>query len=730
MAMVEALNLTSRSDAAALLNAAPIAMAVFGANSVLNDANEAFFSTFGLDRDAINSRTFENLLSQPMGDDAVALGLRAGTQEVRLIRSGQVPFWAMVTIADVSSSGTSSRWLVQIISIDHLKEKQAKLEYTENIWRTAIAATKYGVWDYSVNSDKRFYSDGWREIRGIPLDEEVCHTREHWEARLHPDDVERMRAQVLEFHATDVDSFAYEYREMHRNGHYVWIYSRGRKVEWNPDGTIKRVIGADVDITAVKEEDARRAQDAERAYQKHLEALEAAQRATEAAREQASLMAKKDSLTNIANRRVFADRLEQLTNIATADTHSFAVLMIDLDRFKPVNDIHGHYVGDKVICEVARRLVGCAEPHDTVARIGGDEFGMIIDVQYKPDRHSYLRDLSERLATAIQAPINVQGRNLDVGASVGIALYPDDEKNAQDLMISADTALYHVKQGKRGTHVFYEPEMGQKRIYQSRLEREVVRAVRNREIQPHFQPIVDLKSGQVSGFEVLARWTHPEWGIVTPSEFIPIIQQCELFLDFGCYMMRHVCKVAHAWPDWVNISFNVSASGICNMEFPERMLRIMSEEKVSPRRFCFEVSERSLVSDVDKAKTVIDALRAAGMTVALDDFGVGYSGLSYLQHLNFDVLKLDGSFISAMADCPQSEKIVMSVLSLAKEFGMRTVAECIETPAALSKVRAAGFDAGQGFLFSPAISAEQATKMIASGVNFLPVHHLPVQSQA
>lgn len=696
-----------------LLDAAPIAMALCSGDFRIAWANAAFSTKFATDTSSLTGKSLIELLypSSELGAAPVEK-LQIGAQEVCLKISENGSIWLLVTISKAPENLGRDLKIVQITQIDDQKEEQASLAYTEGIWRTAISAARYGVWDYYAPTDTRFFSDEWKIIRGIPVAEEVRESRDDWEARIHPDDRERVSLLIERAHARKGLRFAYEYRERRRDGKLIWIYSRGEVVERYPDGSAKRVIGADVDVTNLKEEEAGRAAEAKQKYQLHLAELELAQQATEAARKLASEISKKDSLTGIHNRRVFADRLDGLTSGCTITDDNFAVFLIDLDRFKPVNDTYGHIVGDKVICEVARRLQECIEDCDTLARLGGDEFGIIVDQGNANNIVARAELLAQQIIENLNRLYKIGRSEIEIGASIGITLYPNNAIKSQSLLKTADIAMYHVKHNKELSFAFFRPEMGQQRVLLSQLENDTRQAVRKTQIKPFFQPIIDLRTGKLDGFEVLARWNHTERGPIPPSQFIPIIEQFDLTKKFGMSMLEQACMHAREWPSHLRINFNMSAKGICDAGMPDRILGLLQSCGMSPDRLGVEVSEKSLVDNLDIAQQVIDRLRAAGITVALDDFGVGYSGLSYLQQLTFDVLKLDRSFVMAMTKSRQSEKIVMSVLSLAKEFNMQTIAEGIETEAVHRKVISAGFDFAQGFLFSKAISPEAALDFI------------------
>ena len=299
---------------------------------------------------------------QPLSDilhgEPDSLAGSTGERALRQFRrpEGKSPFWAFTRTSD-----TASGHVLQIFEADDYVREREKLAYQESIFRNAIEAAEHGVWEYNANNEALYYSDAWKAMRGFPLDGEFHDTNELWEARLHPDDLKSVREHVRQSNSGEIDHFSFEYRERHVDGRWIWILARGRSVEWDESGRPTRLIGTDIDITKLKDEEARRAAEAGLTYQKHLAELETANRATEAARQAAFALARQDPLSSLANRRGFAEEIARLSNDARA-APAFAVLLIDLDRFKPVNDMHGHAVGDLVIKESAQRLAAAVAP--------------------------------------------------------------------------------------------------------------------------------------------------------------------------------------------------------------------------------------------------------------------------------------------------------------------------------------------------------------------------------
>jgi diguanylate cyclase (GGDEF)-like protein len=427
----------------------------------------------------------------------------------------------------------------------------------------------------------------------------------------------------------------------------------------------------------------------------------------------AEALARYDTLTGLANRRVLADELEKALSRVDRGEAPFAVLLIDLDRFKPVNDIHGHSAGDLVLGEITARLKTIVRKHDTLARIGGDEFAIICELDHEGrDLTKAPIFLAERIIAAISAPVALGARSVEVGASIGIALCPADGKDANALLHAADIAMYRAKQAGRGTFRFYEESMDTELKALAALEADIQRALVASEIEPHYQPLIELSDGRLLGFEILARWQHPEKGLVAPDVFIPVIERLGLMPQFTLAMLRRACLDAKEWPTDLRLSLNVSPHELTDLLFPIRLLAVLSEADFPPNRLEIEITENALVADLETAKTILQSLQNVGIKIALDDFGTGYSSLYHLRELKLDKIKIDRSFIQSMKDNPESAKIVYGILGLARSLALPTTAEGIEDAEILDRLNKAGCEIGQGYHFGKAMPAAEASKLV------------------
>jgi diguanylate cyclase (GGDEF)-like protein len=449
-------------------------------------------------------------------------------------------------------------------------------------------------------------------------------------------------------------------------------------------------------------------------------ALENAHEATRSAQEHAQALARHDALTGLPNRRVFASELREALSPSSADAVRVSVLMIDLDRFKPVNDLFGHGVGDLLLCEVARRLREAVRKVDTVARLGGDEFAIIC----REEERSFPTEtiaIAQRILGVLSGPMRVGTDTVEIGASIGIATYPDggtkvpdqlDGPDPDELLRAADIAMYDAKRGGRGTFRFFAKSMDADLRARAALESDLRVAVAEGCIKPYYQPLVSIPDGTVYGFEVLARWSHTERGFVSPDVFIPLAEQLGLIADLTWQVLRQACRQAANWPKDIRLSVNISPIHLKDPSLPTRLLTILNQEGIAPDRLEVEVTESALVSDIDGAKLILSALQAVGIKVALDDFGTGYSSLYHLRELKFDKVKIDRSFVQQMEQSDQSRQIVDAIIGLARNLQLPTIAEGVEDQAIMDHLTSKGCEFAQGYFFGKPMDGHQASKLL------------------
>ncbi len=418
--------------------------------------------------------------------------------------------------------------------------------------------------------------------------------------------------------------------------------------------------------------------------------------ARQAAEAQIRYLAQHDSLTGLANRVVLNEGLERALTVAGRGISS-AVLCLDLDRFKAVNDTLGHYVGDQLLRAVAERLLACVREGDVVARLGGDEFAIIQSGVTRPEETKLL---AERILEAMQAAFVVSDNQIVIGTSIGLALIPQDGSSAVALLKNADTALYRAKADGRGGFCFFEAEMDARLQQRRQLELDMRRGLIQREFEVAYQPLVNLEAHEVCGFEALLRWRHPERGMVSPSEFIPIAEEIGLIVPLGEWVLDQACLDAATWPDGIKVAVNLSPVQFKSKNLVAAVARALKNSGLPARRLELEITETVLLQESATTLAILHELRGLGARISMDDFGTGYSSLSYLRSFPFDKIKIDQSFIRDLSSREDSIHIVRAVRGLCAGLGMLTTAEGVETEDQLRKLRAEGCTEVQGFLFS------------------------------
>ncbi len=429
-----------------------------------------------------------------------------------------------------------------------------------------------------------------------------------------------------------------------------------------------------------------------------------------AAEQQAQLLALHDALTGLPNRRFFREKLFDIVPAPDEPMRRAAVLMLDLDGFKSVNDMHGHPAGDRMLIDIAGRLTALVND-GVVARLGGDEFAIILPTIDSP---AQLTAFARRVIGVVEQPVMVGDIALavGVGVSIGIAIAPDDGSEPDELVRRADLALYRAKESGRSSIRFFESNMDALVERRLLIERELRLALANDEVVPHYQPLVSLGGERVVGFEALARWTCPGIGDVPPNVFIQVAEESGLISALGDQLLRRACLDAKSWPADITLSFNISPIQLRDQGLGLRILSILAQTGLNPHRLEIEITESALVENMETAQRITDELRGAGVRVALDDFGTGYATLSQLLALQLDKIKIDRSFISHLGQNNESMVIVRAILGLASGFGLTTTAEGVETEQQLATLKANGCTEAQGYLFGRAIPANEVALLL------------------
>ncbi|MDL2339016.1 MAG: EAL domain-containing protein [Pseudomonadota bacterium] len=407
-------------------------------------------------------------------------------------------------------------------------------------------------------------------------------------------------------------------------------------------------------------------------------------------------LASSDLLTGLANRTALHDAMSTAMARAQRDGHRMALLMIDLDRFKPINDRHGHMIGDLVLKEVAHRLSVCLRSGELRARYGGDEFVVAIEEKDDP---AVAHAVAERVIQALCRPMLIDNLSLAIGASVGIARFPDDATHGDELLRKADSALYRAKANGRGGMCFYDARLDEQLAERDSLEQDIRAGIAQGQFVPYYQPIVDLASRSVQSLELLCRWNHPKRGLLSPALFIPLAEQSGLIGAMMLSVLHQACIDLPRFPTHWRLSINVSPQQVLDNTLVPQLLAVLSEHDVQPQRRDVELTETALVNDTARTRQVMQAMKEVGITGTLDNFGIGYSSLCYLAEMSFDKIKIDQSFVHTMHDRPESARIVDAVIGLSRSLGVQAVAEGVETERDAMALRKLGCGLAQGYLF-------------------------------
>ena len=568
-----------------------------------------------------------------------------------------------------------------------LQEANAALRESEERYALAARGAKDGIWDWNLKTDEVYYSTRWKQMLGY-ADNEIQNHLDEWFTRVHPDDIESVQTAIAGHLEGNLLHYEAEYRMSSRDGSYRWIFSRGTAV-WEEDGKHCRMAGSQTDITEEK---------------------------------------LADGLTGLPNRILFTDRLERaLERAKRNENYLFAVLVLDLDRFKIINDSLGHHIGDSLLIGVARRLESSLRKGDTVARFSaeflvarhrGDAFTILLDgIKHESNAVS----LAKRLEGEFRKPFNVNEQEVFATVSVGIAVGTKNAlpQNPDDLLRQAETAMHHAKSlGKARIEVF-DASMHTRIFSRLQLENDLRRVIERGELELYYQPIVSLQTGKITGSEALLRWHHPNRGFVSPAEFIPVAEETGAILPIGEWVLRSACAQNRAWQQTgfphLQIAVNVSARQFQHQNLPELISKVLKETGLISHALKIEITEGLAMDDAEFTIATLNILSEMGVQISMDDFGTGYSSLSYLNRLPMDILKIDRSFVSDIDHDSEKAVLVTAILATVQSLNLKVIAEGVETKEQLAFLRSRGCDEIQGYLFSPPVPAAAFTELLKEG---------------
>lgn len=566
-----------------------------------------------------------------------------------------------------------------------LQQYDHALSSSEQRWQVAMASTGDGFWDWNVFSGQVQYSEHWKKILGY-APQELEATPATWHQRIHPDDTEmalQVHQQVL---VGEREQYAIEYRMLCKDGGWKWVFDRGMVFTRDAQGRPQRVVGTLADISKIKQSD-------EMVWQ----------------------FANVDTLTGLPNRRYFLERLEaQLQHVKTRHA-KLAVVFLDLDRFKEINDAQGHDQGDKVLLQAGKRLQSFVSNKDLVARLGGDEFVILLSEASA----QYVEALALRVLEALSQPFQLDDTHAYLSASLGIAISPDDATNKEDLMKRVDQAMYASKQRGGNCFTYFTPRMQQHAEQRMRLSQDLRLALAQHEFFLEYQPVVHLQRREVAKAEALIRWQHPHSGLIPPNEFISIAEDNQLIVPIGEWVFSTAIAQCQQWRQTLHPQFQVAVNK-SPVQFapehrkPQDWLSMLAEHGQVGNMVVVEITERLLMEDNPAVTERFAHYQQVGVQVALDDFGTGYSALSYLKKFHIDYVKIDRSFVRELGSSAEDEALCRAIIMMAHSLGMQVIAEGVETDQQLAVLQEMGCDYGQGFLFSPPLRPEAFVAWVAA----------------
>jgi diguanylate cyclase (GGDEF)-like protein/PAS domain S-box-containing protein len=562
------------------------------------------------------------------------------------------------------------------------------LRRSEERYAVAVQATNDGIWDWDLAGESMHFSDRWKALLGY-ADAFASDRPDAWFDLVHPDDVGRLRREINLHLAGESMHFENEHRIRHADGSWRWVLTRGLTTR-DADGRPRRITGSLSDIT-----DRRVAQ--ERLIHDALH----------------------DSLTGLPNRALFLDRLTQcLAHLERDTSYACGLLYVDIDRFKLVNDSLSHAAGDRLLIEIARRVGQILRPGDTLARLGGDEFAILLDGAIT---QASALDIAARVAGAIAQPLRFDRRELSVSASIGIAHNLDGCVSPDELIRNADIAMYDAKARGGGRCEVFDASMHQRVVDRVSLETRLRQAIEQQRLRTFFQPIVDLRSGELHGLEALARWPaddEPD-DQIPPTQFIEVAEESGLIGALGVLILRSACEALSDWrrralvaPE-VTVSVNVSIRQITDGGLVEHVRAALHDHDLPPANLVLEITESTLIENPELVSAVLDELIALGVAIQLDDFGTGYSSLTVLHDFPGDTLKIDRSFVATMIERPESQAIIRSIIGLAHNLGLRVIAEGIEHPEQRAALTALRCEYGQGYHFARPLPREEFEELLS-----------------
>ena len=548
-----------------------------------------------------------------------------------------------------------------------------------------MRASNDGLWDWDLKTNKILYSDRWKEMLGFN-DDEISDTADEWLSRVHPEDHDRVRASIDAYLEGTTSNFEIEYRIRHFSDNYLWMMAKGLAIRTS-DGRATRFAGSQTDVSERKSNEEQMIHDALH-----------------------------DTLTSIPNRTLLLDRIRQsLVRRKRYPKTSFAIIFIDLDRFRLVNESLGHIHGDELLQLISARLKETIPIGDTVARLGGDEFSILLqDINSVRDVEVIAKDIQNLFSK----PFFLGDREVFASASMGIAHSDNDYKTPEEILRDAELAMYRAKRDGKSQSIVFQPQFRQSSLSPIDLDTDLRRALDRDEMELHYQPIISMRDRTISGFEALLRWSHRSRGVISPNEFIPLAEETGLIYDLGQWVLGKACKQIAAWnkskkkEDQLEISINLSSRQFSDPNLVEGIVENIEKSGFDAEFLKIEITESALMQNAQRSVSMLNQLKDLNIKVCGDDFGTGYSSLSYLHTFPIDTLKIDRSFVHDMSRNFRNMEIIRTIIMLAHNLKLDVIAEGVETGEQDAQLSALGCQFAQGFYFSRPINSSDAALLI------------------
>ena len=658
------------------------------------EVNRAFLEMFGYTREELLRRNATDLYldarDRQRFQHEVELHGAVRDFELRLRRSDGSTLPALLSAAAYKNDKGEILWYQGIIhDFSARKKVEDALAHSENFARTIISSVGEGVIVYDRELRYQVWNHFMEELTGLRADQVLGKYALDSFPHLREYGLDALLQRALAGERVRSDDTPYRVPQTGKDGWVTAFYSP----HIAPNGEIIGVVAIIHDVTERKR-----------------------------AEEQLQHNAFHDSLTGLPNRALFLDRLERLIkHVQRHPEYMFAVLFLDLDRFKVVNDSLGHSVGDDLLVAIGHRLEACLREGDSVARLGGDEFAILLDDVRDVNDATRIADRIER---ELSTPFTLRGHEVFTTASIGIALSSTGYSRPGELLRDSDTAMYRAKNGGRGHYEVFDRDMHLQAVEQLKIETDLRRAVARNELVLHYQPVISLESGEITGFEALARWNHARHGLLQPANFISVAEETGMIVPIGYWVLREACSQMRLWLDNfpllrdIAVSVNISSRQFAQPDLVDQIDRILDDTRCPARNLKLEITESVIMHDAPLAASMLRALKERGVAVCIDDFGTGYSSLSYLKTFPIDTLKIDRSFVAQVDENGSSVELIETIVALARILGISAVAEGVETPEQLELVRRLGSHYAQGFYFSTPLSPEQAEELLSAGVSW------------